>query len=87
MDNYTELVKALRLCQFGECGCGKCRYNTLKGDWCTEENHPEFFDCDDKLKLDAAAAIEELEKERDYYKQQYENRKRLIKIALGEEWT
>ena len=36
---------------------------------------------------DAAAAIEELEKERDYYKQQYENRQRLIKSALGEEWT
>lgn len=35
----------------------------------------------------AAAAIEELEKERDYYKQQYENRQRLIKSALGEEWT
>lgn len=38
-------------------------------------------------KRDAAAAIEELEKERDYYKQQYENRQRLIKSALGEEWT
>lgn len=35
----------------------------------------------------AAVAIEELEKERDYYKQQYENRQRLIKSALGEEWT
>lgn len=35
----------------------------------------------------AADAIEELEKERDYYKQQYENRQRLIKSALGEEWT
>ena len=58
---YEELVKALRLCQFGECGCGKCRYNTIKGDWCTEENHPEFFDCDDKLKLDAADAIERLQ--------------------------
>lgn len=85
--NYKELIKALRLCQFGECGCGKCYYKELKGDWCTEDNHPEFFDCDDKLKLDAAAAIEELEKERDYYKQQYENRQRLIKCALGEEWT
>ena len=39
------------------------------------------------LMQDAAAAIEELEKERDYYKQQYENRQRLIKCALGEEWT
>ena len=58
-----ELVKSLRLCQFGECGCGKCYYKELKGDWCTEDNHPEFFDCDDKLKLDAAAAIEELEAE------------------------
>ena len=54
MKDYTELVKALRLCQFGECGCGKCYYKELKGDWCTEDNHPEFFDCDDKLKLDAA---------------------------------
>ena len=60
MTDYTELVKALRLCQFGECGCGKCYYKELKGDWCTEDNHPEFFDCDDKLKLDAAAAIEAL---------------------------
>ena len=60
MSQYDELVKALRLCQFGECGCGKCYYKELKGDWCTEDNHPEFFDCDDKLKLDAAAAIEEL---------------------------
>lgn len=60
MTDYTELVKALRLCQFGECGCGKCYYKELKGDWCTEDNHPEFFDCDDKLKLDAAAAIETL---------------------------
>ena len=57
---YDKLVEALRLCQFGECGCGKCYYKELKGDWCTEDNHPEFFDCDDKLKLDAAAAIEEL---------------------------
>lgn len=61
MTGYSELVKALRLCQFGECGCGKCNYKELKGDWCTEDNHPEFFDCDDKLKLDAAAAIEELQ--------------------------
>lgn len=62
MTDYTKLVKALRLCQFGECGCGKCYYKELKGDWCTEDNHPEFFDCDDKLKLDAADAIEELSK-------------------------
>lgn len=61
--DIPELVKALRLCQFGECGCGKCYYKELKGDWCTEDNHPEFFDCDDKLKLDAAAAIEELQAE------------------------
>ncbi|MBO7070505.1 MAG: hypothetical protein J6W09_04350 [Bacteroidales bacterium] len=61
MSDYSELVKALRLCQFGECGCGKCYYKELKGDWCTEDNHPEFFDCDDKLKLDAAAAIESLQ--------------------------
>lgn len=61
--NYEGLIKALRLCQFGECGCGKCYYKELKGDWCTEDNHPEFFDCDDKLKLDAADAIEELQKD------------------------
>lgn len=61
MQDYSKLVKALRLCQFGECGCGKCYYKELKGDWCTEDNHPEFFDCDDKLKLDAAAAIEALQ--------------------------
>ena len=59
--NYEELVKALRLCQFGECGCGKCYYKELKGDWCTEDNRPEFFDCDDKLKLDAADAIEAMQ--------------------------
>lgn len=61
--DYEQLIKALRLCQFGECGCGKCYYKELKGDWCTEDNHPEFFDCDDKLKLDAAAAIEALQAE------------------------
>lgn len=61
--DYKNLAKALRLCQFGECGCGKCYYKELKGDWCTEDNHPEFFDCDDKLKLDAANAIEELQAE------------------------
>lgn len=60
---YKKLVEALRLCQFGECGCGKCYYKELKGDWCTEDNHPEFFDCDDKLKLDAADAIEALQAE------------------------
>ena len=59
--DYKKLIEALRLCQFGECGCGKCYYKELKGDWCTEDNHPEFFDCDDKLKLDAAAAIEALQ--------------------------
>ena len=63
MTDYSKLVEALRLCQFGECGCGKCYYKELKGDWCTEDNHPEFFDCDDKLKLDAAAAIEALQKD------------------------
>lgn len=61
--DYKKLIEALRLCQFGECGCGKCYYKELKGDWCTEDNHPEFFDCDDKLKLDAANAIEELQAE------------------------
>lgn len=59
--DYKKLVEALRLCQFGECGCGKCYYKELKGDWCTEDNHPEFFDCDDKLKLDAADALEAAE--------------------------
>lgn len=62
MKDYKKLIEALRLCQFGECGCGKCYYKELKGDWCTEDNHPEFFDCDDKLKLDAADAIETLRK-------------------------
>ena len=63
--NYNKLVKALRLCQIGECGCGKCYYKELKDNWywCTEDNHFEFFDCDDKLKLDAAAAIEALQAE------------------------
>lgn len=63
VSNYEQIAKALRLCQFGECGCGKCYYKELKGDWCTEDNHPEFFDCDDKLKLDAADAIEALQAE------------------------
>lgn len=57
----SQIAADLRLCQFGECGCGKCHYKELKGDWCTEDNHPEFFDCDDKLKLDAAEAIESLQ--------------------------
>lgn len=65
--DYKKLIEALRLCQFGECGCGKCYYKELKGDWCTEDNHPEFFDCDDKLKLDAADAIEALQAELDKY--------------------
>lgn len=70
--DYKKLIEALRLCQFGECGCGKCYYKELKGDWCTEENHPEFFDCDDKLKLDAAAAIEDLQAEVDALKHDIE---------------
>lgn len=71
---YDKLVEALRLCQFGECGCGKCYYKELKGDWCTADNHPEFFDCDDKLKLDAAATIEDLQSEVQFYE------------ALADEW-
>lgn len=72
MERFEQLVKALRLCQFGECGCGKCYYKELKGDWCTEDNHPEFFDCDDKLKLDAADAIETLQAEVDELKETLE---------------
>lgn len=92
MSDYTELVKALRLCQFGECGCGKCYYKELKGDWCTEDNHPEFFDCDDKLKLDAAAAIEELQAEvqsykalADEWKASAENKERLLRLYRAEQ--
>lgn len=72
--NIPELVKALRICS-SELNCGDCPL--LYRDSCSS----------DELMSDAAAAIEELEKERDYYKQQYENRQRLIKCALGEEWT
>ena len=71
--NIPELVKALRECASDD---PDCIYN------CPYYNHDV---CADDLKSDAAAAIEELEKERDYYKQQYENRQRLIKCALGEE--
>ena len=76
--NIPELVKALRHCITKEDGitiCEPCPYY-CKG-----------IECDNVLHTDAAAAIEELEKERDYYKQQYENRQRLIKCALGEERT
>lgn len=83
MTDYSELVKALRLCQFGECGCGKCYYEELKGDWCTEDNHPEFFDCDDKLKLDAAAAIEALLKEN---KELIEDRPEMVETDGHWEW-
>jgi DNA-directed RNA polymerase subunit RPC12/RpoP len=88
MDNYEQLVKALRLCQFGECGCGKCYYKELKGDWCTEDNHPEFFDCDDKLKLDAADAIEALDAKADYWmgQAQEEYEKRLRQMPKRGEW-
>lgn len=76
MTDYTELVKALRCGEYKpECGSSDCPY--WSGLGCM----------DGQLMEDAAAAIEELEKERDYYKQQYENRQRLIKCALGEEWT
>ena len=80
MMDYSELVKALLLCQFGECGCGKCYYKELKGDWCTEDNHPEFFDCDDKLKLDAAAAIEDMAK----HITEMHERVTVLQIARGE---
>ena len=77
MTDYSELVKALRNHASKESDCRSCKYyyyNIVKYDTCSSS-------------LCAAAAIEELKKERDYYKQQYENRQRLIKSALGEEWT
>ena len=80
MMDYTELVKALRYCSTTK-GMVYCNVNCKYG-W--EE---QSKGCKDLLMTDAAAAIEELERERDYYKQQYENRQRLIKCALGEEWT
>lgn len=81
MQDYKKLVKALRLCQFGECGCGKCYYKELKGDWCTEDNHPEFFDCDDKLKLDAADAIEALNRLLDQTTQRCEALRKQLREA------
>lgn len=81
MTDYKKLVKALRLCQFGECGCGKCYYKKLKGDWCTEDNHPEFFDCDDKLKLDSAAAIEALNRLVDLNTQRCEELRKQLREA------
>ena len=75
MSDYTELIHDLRYCADRDRpDCSICGYESSDK-------------CRDRIKLDAAAAIEELEKERDYYKQQYENRQRLIKCALGEEWT
>ena len=71
MTDYSELVKALKSLANGI--WKNCEYTWFCGE--------------EKVFADAAAAIEELEKERDYYKQQYENRQRLIKSALGEEWT
>ena len=79
MTDYSELVKALRNHASKESDCRSCKYyyyNIVKYDTCSSS-----------LCAAAAAAIEELKKERDYYKQQYENRQRLIKSALGEEWT
>lgn len=74
--NYEQLVEALRCCIPNPPeACEGCTYNM--GGVCNTTG----------MMVDAAAAIEELEKERDYYKQQYENRQRLIKSALGEEWT
>ena len=69
--NYEQLVKSLR-------GLANGIWKNCEYTW---------FSGEEKVFADAAAAIEELEKERDYYKQQYENRQRLIKSALGEEWT
>ena len=77
MTDYSKLVKALR-CKRDDCEvCDLAFFDKDEGWMC------QYAAKDD----DAAAAIEELEKERDYYKQQYENRQRLIKCALGEEWT
>ena len=59
MSQYEELIKALRRCQFGHGMCAECPYYGHKGKW----NGEDLSDCDDKMHLDAAAAIEELQAE------------------------
>ena len=57
MTDYTELVKALRWCASDETDCeGNCPYSFMT-------------DCLGKIKLDAAAAIEELQAEVNEQKQ------------------
>ena len=52
MTDYTELVKALRHCIVDAGGFADCR-------GCPEEGHS--FDCETKMHMDAAAAIEALQ--------------------------
>lgn len=55
MSDYTELVKALRWCASDETDCeGNCPYSFVT-------------ECLGKIKLDAAAAIEELQAEQNMY--------------------
>ena len=55
MGNYSELVKALRYCASDESDCKEnCPYSPI-------------VDCLDKIKQDAAAAIEALQAELDKY--------------------
>lgn len=57
MTEYNKLVEALRRCQFGHGMCAECPYYGHKGRW----NGEDLSDCDDKMHLDAADAIEALQ--------------------------
>ena len=57
MTDYTELIHALRYCaDRNRPDCSVCEYEA-------------YDDCDDKLKRDAAAAIEEIQQIADHYEQ------------------
>ncbi len=64
-----DILHALLLCRFGECGCGECPYRDGKGDW---NNNCDEFDCDDLLKADAAILISSLICQVKYWKRRFE---------------
>ena len=63
------ILHALLLCRFGECGCNECPYRDGKGDW---NNNGGEFDCDDLLKVDAAVLISSLICQVKYWKRRFE---------------
>lgn len=65
MGNVKELISALRYCVTD--------YNNIQSRLCNKCHYAKYADgkygCENKLKADAADAIEELIKERDRYKE------------------